>query len=253
MARQDFASYQYGQGRLDLGVQMIQKCMLALLKRNDLKHEGLAKFCRWANPWSEQWMSTSQISNLRTGKLLKPGPQTWFALGETNLRIAQIAGDRSPSVLALPDFGPVPLSIRRLLPDNPWFLRHPVTKEPLTRTGLSGVFLGEIIPDGFGDDEISQEDASALSIAILAMFDNWVKRRDLKYGPALRQALAAYGDQDQGSLQRIREVLEGEYVFTPEEVTKELQACSGMVALFLGSDELLSVDDVRACLSQFDN
>lgn len=252
MARQDFAEYKYGQGQLDAGVQMIQKSVLALLKRNDLRHEGLAKFCRWANPWAEQWMSTSQISNLRTGKLLKPGPQTWFALGQTNLRIAQIAGDRSPSVLALPDFGPVPTAIRRLLPDQPWFLRHPVTREPLTGAGLSGVFLGEIIPEGFGNDEISQEYATALSSAIYAMFDDWVKRKDLRYGQALKQALAAYGDQSQGSQQRIREVLEGEYVFTPSEIIDELEACANMIALFLGSEEVLSIDDIKACLSQFD-
>lgn len=44
-------------------------------------------------------MSTSQISNLRTGKLYKPGPQTWFALGEANLRIAQAVTmlDRLPA------------------------------------------------------------------------------------------------------------------------------------------------------------
>lgn len=252
MTRQDFAQYEYGQGRLDFGVQMVQRCILSLLKRNNLRHEGLNKFCRWANPWAEQWMSTSQISNLRTGKILKPGPQMWFALGEANLRIAQVAGDKSSAVLALPDFGPMPISIRKLLPDEPWFLRHPVTREPLTRTGLCGVFLGEIIPDGFGDDQVTQDDATALSGAMYAMFDDWVKRKKLRYGQALREALAAYGDQSESGLQKIREVLEGEDVFTAEEITDELQACSGMVALFLGSDEPLSADDVLACLSQFD-
>ena len=252
MARQEFAEYRFGQGRLDAGCQVIQRCVLSLLKRNNLRHEGLAKFCRWANPWAEQWMSTSQISNLRTGKLYKPGPQTWFALGEANLRIAQIAGDRSPSVLALPDFGPVPIAIRKLLPDEPWFLRHPATKEPLTRTGLSGVFLGEIIPDGFGNDEITQEDAIALSNAIEAMFDDWVKRKNLRYGQAMKQSLAAYANQSEAKLQRLREVLEGEYAFTPEEISEELEACAGVIALFLGVDEPLSVADIKACLGQFD-
>lgn len=252
MTRQDFAQYKYGQGQLDFGVQMVQRCLLTLLKRNDLTHEGLNKLCRWSNPWAEQWMSTSQISNLRTGKILKPGPQMWFALGEANLRIAQAAGNRSPAVLALPDFGTMPSSIKRLLPDEPFFLKFPITKEPLTRMGFSGVFLGEIIPDGFGNDEVSAEDAKILSEAIWAMFDQWVKRNEFKYSYAIKQALAAYGNQDQGNLQRIREVLEGEYVFTSEEIGEELQACSGMVAMFLGSDEPLSANDVMDCLTHFE-
>lgn len=121
MARKDFCGTEYGPDRLEQGIKTFSRSVAMLLARNGFTHEKFVEFSKWCNPWGSTWLSTSQVSYLRTGKLDKAGPKTLDALGQINLRLAEAAGNKSPIVKALPDFGSAPLA----LPDEPFFLRHP--------------------------------------------------------------------------------------------------------------------------------
>lgn len=243
MARADYVGSEYGLDRLTAGIQTTSKAIRMLLYRNDLTHDELVKLSRWCNPWGETWLSTSQVSYLRTAGLKKAGPQTLDALGQLNLRLAQAAGDKSPLVLALPDFGPMPSSPR--LPEEPFFLRHAESKEPLDAGALYLMWLGRLVPEGLeADGHISDMEARKLSAVISSIVQGWARDKNLTIGQAMDRSLAFYEVDEKRRQNRLKAVVVGFEVFTGEELSEELADLGKLLGGLDGSGPI-AAGDVR--------
>jgi len=242
MARSDFSGSEHGLDRLAGGIVMFSRAVRMLLARNNLTHEQLVKLSQWSNPWGMTWLSTSQVSYLRTGQLKKAGPQTIDALGQVNLRLAQAAGAVSPGVDNLPDFGPLPSTLG--LPDEPFFLRHPDSHEPLDAGGLYLVWIGRLTPEAIEEGHISDMEGRRLSGNLSRIVQGWARDRKLTIGQALEQALTAYGVVEESRRQRLKSVVVGFEVFTGAELDQELPALGAMLGA-LDGDGPIDPSDVR--------
>lgn len=132
--------------RLDSGKEALSRCIKALLLRNTLTHSELKAFHNLVSPDCTTWLSTSQISGIRTGTYKAPGPRVLDSLGQINLRLAQLAGHQSPEVRELGPCPPLGDSLARLK-ESPWFLTHPSSGLPMTAGDLFMVWVGRIKPD----------------------------------------------------------------------------------------------------------
>lgn len=243
MARADYVGSEYGLDRLAAGIQTTSKAIRMLLYRNDLTHNEMVQLCRWSNPWGETWLSTSQVSYLRTAGLKKAGPQTMDALGQLNLRLAQAAGDKSPLVLELPDFGPMPPKPR--LPEEPFFLRHPQSREPLDVGGLFQMWVGRLIPEGLeADGHISDMEARRLSAVVSQIVQAWARDNRLTIGQALERAVEFYDVDDSRRENRLKSVVVGFEVFLGEELSEELADLGKLLGGLDGSGPI-APGDVR--------
>ena len=241
MGRADFVGSEHGLERLAAGVRNFSKAMRMVLSRNHLTHEKMVKLSKWCNPWGETWLSTSQISYLRTGTLKKAGPQTLDALGQVNLRLAEAAGDKSPAVRALPDFGKIPIP----LPEDVFFLRHPESHEPLDAGGLYLLWLGRLVPEDIGgDSHISDMEARRLSANISRIVQAWARDNKLTLNQAMETAITAYGAKEEGRRQLLKMVIVGFEVYTGEDLEKELSDLGKMLGL-LDKSEPVKETDVR--------
>jgi len=242
MSREDFIGSAHGLDRLARGVQAMSKGVRMILYRNNLTHEQLVKLSQWANPWGLTWLSTSQISYLRTGTLLKAGPRTIDALGQVNLRLAQAAGVSSPEVDDLPSFGPIPAGL--VLPPEPFFLRHPQTRHPLDAGGLYLVWLGRITPEGLDDGAISDMEARRLSGNISRIIQGWARDRRLTISQAMDKLMEVYPTTEETRRQRLRMVAVGFEVFTGQALVEELPALGEVLGVVDAADRI-EAGDVR--------
>jgi hypothetical protein len=242
MTRSDYASSEYGLDRLAGGIVVFSRAVRMLLARNGLTHEQLVKLSQWCNPWGLTWLSTSQVSYLRTGQLRKAGPQTLDALGQINLRLAQAAGASSAAVADLPTFGPIPSTLG--LPEEPFFLRHPVSHEPLDAGGLYLVWIGRLQPECLEEGHISDMEARRLSGNLSRIVQGWARDRKLTIAQALEQALTAYGVVEEGRRQRLKSVVVGFEVFSGSDLDQELPALGAMLGA-LDGDGPIDPADVR--------
>jgi len=236
MARADFSGTEHGLDRLAKGIQTFSKSLRMLLARNNLTHEELVRLSQWCNPWGMTWISTSQVSYLRTATTKKAGPQTIDALGQVNLRLAQAAGSASPEVLALEDFGPIPESFN--LPLEPYYLRHQGSKDPLDAGGLFLVWIGRLTPDDLGEGHISDMEARRLSANLSRIVQGWARDKRLTLAEALRVALVGYGVEDERRQQRLKAVVVGFETFTGAELVAEIPALAAMLNAIDGNDQI---------------
>lgn len=243
MARTDFVGSEHGLDRLAGGTQTFSKAVRMLLARNNLTHEQLVKVSQWCNPWGLTWLSTSQISYLRTGTLKKAGPQTLDSLGQVNLRLAKTAGASSAAIEELPDFGPMPSALG--LPEEPFYLRHPVSHEPLDAGGLFLVWVGRLVPEELeGDGHVSDMEARRLSGNLSRIVQAWARDRRLTIAQAMEQALTAYGVVEEARRQRLRMVVVGFEVYSGEDLANEFPALGAMLGVMDG-DGPIDPSDVR--------
>lgn len=244
MSREDYIDSRYGSERLAGGIVTFSKAMKMFLSRNELTHEKLVELSKWANPWGQTWLSTSQVSNLRTGQLKKAGPQTLDCLGQINLRIAQIAGDQGAQVLELPDFGLMPSNIK---PVDPYYLKHPATGDPLDAGGMFLMWIGLLTPEGIGSNHISDQEARKLSQNIERIVQAWARDRRLTLRDAMDAAIIGYGIEDKTRQQKLKNVICGFDTYSGEELAEELTALGEMLGL-IDNDEPVKFDDVLARL-----
>lgn len=243
MSREDFAGTEHGLDRLAHGVAAMSKGVRMLLSRNGLTHEQLVRLSQWANPWGLTWLSTSQISYLRTGTLLKAGPRTLDALGQVNLRLAQTAGSTSPQVRELPPFGPIPSSLG--LPAEPFFLRHPHSRDPLDAGGLYLVWLGRLVPEGLDDGAISDMEARRLSDNLSRIIQAWARDRRMTISAAMDRLLEVYPATEERRRQQLRMVAVGFETFTGEALGEELPALGEVLGVLVDGAEAIEAGDVR--------
>lgn len=247
MSRLDFVGPEFGIDRLNAGVQTTSKAIRMILSRNNMTHEEFVQFSKWCNPWGETWLSTSQVSYLRTATLKKAGPQTLDAFAQCNLRLAEAAGDRSPIIQGLPDFGPLPPRLK--LPPEPFYLRHPESREPLEVGGLYCMYVGRLVPEGLEDGHISDMEARRLSANISSIVQVWARNRKLTFSEAVNKATEAYDVDEKRRNNRLKAVIAGLEVFSGEDLVQELDDIGKMLGV-LDGDGAIPADKVRERLYQ---
>lgn len=248
MSREDFIGSEHGLDRLAKGVQALSKSVRMLLLRNDLTHEELVRLSQWCNPWGMTWLSTSQISYLRTGAITKAGPRTLDALGQINLRLAQAAGNTSPRVRQLYDFGPIPSSLG--LPAEPFYLSHPSSQDPLDAGDLYMVMLGRLDPHGLDDGAISDMEARRLSGNLARIIQSWARDQRLTIAQAMDRLLECYPVKEQARRNRLRMVAVGFEEYTGEALGEELQALGELLGTLVDTSTPIQAGDVRERLYQ---
>jgi len=242
MPREDFATPEHGQERIDRGVLTFSRALRMLLSRNGLTHEQLSKLSQWCNPWGLTWISTSQISYLRTAATQKVGPKTIDALGQVNLRLAEAAGDRSPVVLALPPFGRIPSEFE--LPEQPYYLRHPESAEPLDAGGLYLIWIGRLMPADLEDGHISDMEARRLSANLSRIVQSWARDSRLTISEALERAMESYPVEEERRRAKLKAVAVGFEVYDGAQLGEELPALGELLGQ-LDGDGAIDPSDVR--------
>ena len=213
-----------------------------LLGRNDLTHEEMVRLSKWACPWGENWLSTSQISYLRTATTKKAGPQTIDALGQVNLRIAEAAGDKSPLVRQLPDFGRMPFK----LPGEPFYLRCPDSHDPLDAGGIFMMWIGRLTPEGLDEDaHISDMEARRLSGNLSRIVQSWARDEKMMLSDAMVEAVDAYSVRETKRQQKLKAVVAGFDVFTGEELSDELSDLGKLLGVLVDGDGPIPASAVR--------
>ncbi len=237
-----------GLARLDHGRQVFAKAIKTLLLRNDLSHAELKVLSEWANPGTPGWLSTSQISYLRTGRLKAIGPRTIDALGQLNLHLAHLAGDDSPDVKALEKPAPLPNSLKGRL-KRPFYLRHPSTGLPLNAGDLSMIWLGRLEPQGLADDGVSAREARRLSEELSIWLQKWCQQEGLLLTQGMTHIVDAYGVKEKARRDALRAVVTGMRVYEPEELVSEREALARMLQTLNGGNVPADAEKLRLLLS----
>jgi hypothetical protein len=230
---------QPGLAREASGKQQLGLALRMLLTRNGLSHGKLKTLYEWACPGQGSWLATSQISYVRTGAGTKGvGSRVLDALGQVNLHLAQLAGDDSPDVKALPKLSVLPEEFKDLA-GRAWFLRHPQTGLAMNAGDLFMVLMGRLIPaelDQFAG--FSERETRKLSEALALLGQQWCAERGLLLLQGFPQLIKMYPTDNKARQDRLRLVLAGVEVFTPEQFTDELQALGIFVGALLGRHQL---------------
>lgn len=165
--------------RLGSGRAALARALKRLLTRNSLSHADLKSFLDWAEPDQRTWLSTSQISGLRTQKLIAAGPRVFDSFGQVNLRLAQLAGHQSPRVRALSPLPPggLPASVKHLR-DAAWFLSNPATGQAMAQGDLFEVWLGRLDPD-IADEGYSDREARAICERVALLAQGWLAQNGM--------------------------------------------------------------------------
>jgi hypothetical protein len=219
-----------GVARLERGRRVFSKAIKTLLVRNDLSHAELKTLSAWANPGASSWLSTSQISYLRTNRMKSIGPRTIDALGQLNLHLAHLAGDDSPDVTALPKPPPLPTVFAGRL-EHPWFLRAETTGLAMNAGDLYQVWLGRMAPLELSEGGISQREARQISERLAVFVQQWCANSGLLMVQGMPKLMASYPVTQKARQDRLRMVLAGLDVYTAEELQDEQEALAQLLAV----------------------
>lgn len=237
-----------GDPRLDRGRQIFARAIRGLILRNSLSHDEFRTFSQWACPWGQDWLSKSQLSYLRRGKLQSPGAKIFDALGQANLRLAQLSGDDGPEVDALPPLPPPPRELIDRL-DHPFYLRHPQHGLAMTAGDMFMVWLGRLIPRDLTLDPFTTAQAAQLSEAISVAAQRWAAAQGLLLTQAMPKLLELYGVPDGVRQSKLRSVIFGMAAYTPQELLDEVEALAHLADSIAG-DKTAASREIRALLSQ---
>lgn len=222
--------------RLASGRVNFSRMVVTLLLRNGLSHAELKMLSEWASPDSPSWLSTSQISYLRTGILKSIGPKTVDALGQLNLALAHLAGDDSERSKPFAKLPRLPSRFKAML-DHPFFIRDPETKLPMHQGDLYRVWIGRLKPDESALKTLSQEEAITISKKICVKLQRWCAERQLLLTEGLPQILKAYPYRDNKKrVELFSHVAAGVAFYTPEQIEEEIDGISETLESLGGTD-----------------
>jgi hypothetical protein len=74
------------------GLAMFTSAFRQLMARNGLSTQNVEDLANWAYPGQRSWLGSGQISMLRNGQYLRPGPKIFDSLGQLKLALAWFAG-----------------------------------------------------------------------------------------------------------------------------------------------------------------
>lgn len=214
----DHPQFAQGRDRLALIVKL-------LLQQNGLSHAQLHDFYLWCIGDGPSWLSRSQISTLRNSKLPKPGGPVFDALASINLRLAQLAGETSPEIDALPALGPLPTDLKRLREEKPFFMRNPHTGLAMDVGDLFRVYCSRLQLDenGWGDlpPTFDERDAERISNRLAVWAQRWMVGQGLIPVEAKKPFLEAYPVEDKKRQERLWAVALGQKTYGSADVCTE--------------------------------
>jgi len=226
-----------GVARHESGRLVFSMAIKTLLTRNDLSHAELKQLAEWANPGAGSWLSTSQISYLRTNRMRAIGPRTIDALGQLNLHLALLAGDDSPDVRALSKPGPLPAVFAGRL-EHAFYLRSEATGLPMNAGDLLQMWIGRLKPEELTHGGMSQREARQISERLAVFVQRWCADHGMLLVQGMTKVMDAYPVSQRIRQDRLRLVLAGLDTFTAEELQDEQDALSQMLAALANGKDL---------------
>lgn len=223
------------------GRARLARLVKLLLAQNDLSHQDLESFARWAAIDQEagEWLSKSQISTLRNAKLPKPGPQLFLALAWVNERLAELTLQPSKR----PARPPLPPELRHLAVEpGPWFLLNPATGQACGPGDLFMIYCGLLqVPELEGAEpaQLSQQVVTAACERLALLAQGWIRDQKLNsWREGKERLLQLYPESTLERRARIWAVILQEQELTPEEFVQEQDALRFLVGRLQGGDAL---------------
>lgn len=209
------------------GLRVFTRAFRALMLRNGLSNQNLEDLANWAYPEQRSWLGSGQISMLRNGQYLRPGPKIFDSLGQLNIALARLAGcEHGEAGEEGQRVGPPPLA--PWAPEAPYWLAHPLTGCPLTAGDLFMVWIGRLDLDRV-PLEPTAELAESFSPWLARHCQQWCADRGILFSDGLPRILEAYPSRDEPRIERLKLVLAGFGTFSVDELTAELVDLTAMV------------------------
>lgn len=174
------------------------------------------------------WLHSSQISGLRRGQLLSPGPRSFVAIKTLNDAIYEYSTNKKliPGTGSSNDYhNSVPILENGKPPELGWWFE---------------VFTGERVPldADFGDEVLTDEGSMKVSKKIARLLRQYMW--DLQYDCVDDLNVVVrkfYPVRDHDRVARVVAVLKGESHWTPDELTNEIPALVQFSAAMGGPEQ----------------
>lgn len=205
------------------------------MARSNYSHAQIGAIADWALA-QDGWLISSQISHLRNNHVRQPSFTNLEALGAANevLALWHTAGPRE----VFHKHGPFsdPVLSEELLDRGQW-LKHPVTEAPLDFAGFCELFVGRIKLRQVSTMDFMDHDAKRLSEELGLLLDELASTSGLSPREAIAQVLIHYPCDDRRRCDRLKAVMLGTEVYTPQQVRDEMLTLCELVRTFRGLPE----------------
>lgn len=210
------------------GLAMFTRAFRMLMARNGLSNQNLEDLANWAFPEQRSWLGSGQISMLRNGQYLRPGPKIFDSLAQLNLALAWLSGcDRGEA----PDVGRLKLRrppVAPWEPNDPYWLAHPETGCPLNAGDLFMVWIGRLELESITPIP-TPEGAQSLSRWLSRHCQQWCADRGKLLSDGLPAILDCYPSRDAGRIARLKAVIAGIEAYSVDDLGVELLDLASMI------------------------
>jgi hypothetical protein len=210
------------------GLDTFTRAFRALMARNGLSNQNLEDLANWAYPEQRSWLGSGQISMLRNGQYLRPGPKIFDSLGQLNLALAWLSGCDRGEAAAMATLNLKRPPVRPWEPDEPFWLAHPVTGLPLNAGDLFLTWIGRLQITGIAAKP-TEEAAASMSRWLSRHCQQWCADRGKLLSDGLPELLQAYPSRDPGRIATLKAVIAGLNDYSVDELTVELVDLAALV------------------------
>lgn len=214
--------------RHQLGLQMFTRAFRMFMGRNQLSNQNLEDLANWAFPEQRSWLGSGQISMLRNGQYLRPGPKIFDSLAQLNAALAWLAGCDCGAALQAGELKLRRPPIAPWEPDEPFWLAHPETGCPLTAGDLFMVWIGRLALDSIPVLPTA-DGAAALSRWLSRHCQQWCVDRGRLLSDGLPALLDCYPSRDAERIARLKAVIAGLDAYGVDDLAVELLDLARMV------------------------
>ena len=218
------------------GIRNFALLFTRFMDLNGWSHPVLVQLAKSAMEGTS-WLHSSQISGLRHGKLLSPGPRTFIAIQVLNAALYSYKHEKKL----------VPGTTSSNHYQDPWVITE--SGKPPSLGWFMEVFAGERVPQDIdlGEGVFTQIKAEEYSICYGKLIRRLMVLND--FDPVLDQDKVVkkfYPAKDAERVERMLDVLRAENTWEPEELQNEIPA---LVTLSKG---LEGPDDEKALMAKLD-
>ena len=216
------------------GIRTFALLFTRFMDLNGWSHPVLVQLAKNAMEGTS-WLHSSQISGLKHGKLLSPGPRTFKAIQVLNEALHRYVMEQKL----------IPGTSSSNHYKDPWVILE--DGSPPSLGWFMEVFAGDRVPQDIdlGEGVYTETKAEEISISYGKLIRKLMVLQD--YDPVLDQAKMVrenYPNKDSDRVERLLEVLRADNTWEPEELQNEIPA---MVTL---SKNLEGPDDEKALLDK---
>jgi hypothetical protein len=205
------------------------------LARCNYSHTQIGAIADWALA-HDGWLISSQISHLRNNHIQRPSFTNLEALAAVNqvLALWHVEGPRETFHQHGPFSDP---NLTEELLERGECLKHPTTDEPLDFAGFCELFVGRIKLQQASVIDFLDHDAKRISEELGILLDDLAASSGLSPRDAIAQVLLHYPCDDRKRCERLKAVMLGTEVYTPQQVREEMFSLSELVRAFRGLPE----------------